>query len=125
MRLILIVGTGSFIGGICRYLLSIFIQSNQLQFSLWNVDGNLIGCFLIGIIFGVFEKTQMSTEWRLLLVTGYSEVSLLFRHFSGETFNLIKNGHAGLALLYILVSNAAGISLTFFGAWIIKTTTPA
>jgi len=126
MRLILIVGTGSFIGGICRYLLSTFIQSKSTSlFPYGTLMVNLIGCFLIGIIFGFFEKTQMSTEWRLLLVTGVLGGFTTFSAFSGETFNLIKNGHAGLAFLYVLVSIAAGISLTFFGAWIIKTTTPS
>ena len=67
----------------------------------------------------------MSTEWRLLLVTGVLGGFTTFSAFSGETFTLIKNGHAGLAFLYILGSIAAGISLTFFGEWIIKTATPA
>lgn len=86
---------------------------------------NLIGCLLIGLIFGVFEKTQVSTEWRLLLVTGILGGFTTFSAFSGETFNLIKTGHTGLALVYVLISVIAGVSLTFFGAWIIKTATPA
>jgi len=63
MKLILIVGTGSFIGGIFRYLLSLLIQAKiTTPFPFPTLTVNIIGCFLIGIVFGIFDKGQMSTE---------------------------------------------------------------
>jgi fluoride exporter len=126
MRLILLVGTGSFIGGICRYLLSFLIQSKTTSgFPYGTLVVNLAGCLLIGILYGVFEKTDVSTGWRLFMVTGILGGFTTFSAFSLETFHLLKSGHAVSGLLYILLSIAGGIGLTFLGAWIIRTTIPA
>ena len=63
MKLILAIGTGSFIGGVFRYLLTLFVHTKTTtQFPLGTLTVNLIGCFLIGIVFGVFDKGQMSQE---------------------------------------------------------------
>jgi fluoride ion exporter CrcB/FEX len=48
MKLLLFIGTGSFFGGILRYLLSNFIQSKYLtSFPLGTIGVNIIGCFFI------------------------------------------------------------------------------
>jgi CrcB protein len=126
MRLILLVGTGSFIGGVCRYLLSVFVQGKTPSgFPYGTLVVNLIGCFLIGILFGFFEKTEVSTESRLMLVTGVLGGFTTFSAFSGETYNLIRTGHFGIALTYVLISVVIGVSLTFAGAWIIRTSIPS
>ena len=126
MRLILLVGIGSFIGGVCRYLLSMLVQSKPASvFPYGTLLVNLIGCLLIGILFGVFDRTNVSNEWRLLLITGILGGFTTFSAFSGETYNLIKTGNSGLAILYIALSVVLGISLTFIGAWIIKTSSPS
>lgn len=126
MRFILLVGTGSFIGGVCRYLLSMLVQSKSPSaFPYGTLMVNLSGCLLIGILFGFFERTQVSIEWRLLLVTGILGGFTTFSAFSGETYNLIKSGNSGNAILYVALSVVLGISLTFLGAWIIKTSSPS
>lgn len=126
MRLILLVGLGSFIGGVCRYLLSMLVQSKSSSaFPFGTLVVNLIGCLLIGILFGIFDRTHVSNEWRLLLVTGILGGFTTFSAFSGETYNLIKTGNPGYAILYVTLSVVCGISLTFLGAWIIKTSNPS
>ena len=121
MRLILFVGTGSFIGGVCRYLLSTLIQSKSITaFPYGTLVVNLTGCFLIGILYGMFEKMQVTTEWRLLFVTGILGGFTTFSAFSGETFNMLRSGLVASALIYVTTSVVIGITLTFLGAWIIK-----
>ncbi|HUQ65565.1 MAG TPA: fluoride efflux transporter CrcB [Flavitalea sp.] len=121
MRLILFVGTGSFIGGICRYLLSTLIQSKSVsEFPYGTLAVNLTGCFLIGILYGVFEKIPVTTEWRLLFVTGVLGGFTTFSAFSGETFNMLRSGHIASGFIYVAASVLIGIMLTFSGAWIIK-----
>jgi len=125
MRLILLVGTGSFLGGICRYLLSIFIQSKSASgFPYGTLMVNLVGCFLIGCLYGIFERWQPSEEWRLLFITGILGGFTTFSAFSGETFVLIKNGFISSGLLYVLLSVSGGIGLTFLGVFLFKTSTP-
>lgn len=121
MRLALLVGAGSFIGGICRYLLSLFIQSKSgTPFPYGTLVVNLTGCLIIGCLYGISEKWPLSSEAKLLLVTGILGGFTTFSAFSAESVFLIKDGRFVSSLLYILVSVIGGLSLTALGAWIFK-----
>jgi len=113
MKLILAIGTGSFIGGVFRYLLSVLVQSKTTtHFSLGTLTVNIIGCFLIGIVIGFFDKGQISNEWKLFLATGILGGFTTFSAFSIETFALFREGQVGFALLYILASVLLGLLAT-------------
>lgn len=119
MRLILIVGAGGFIGSVCRYLLSIFVQQKAAsEFPFGTLSVNIIGCLLIGIMFGVAQRMQMSGEWRLLLITGVLGGFTTFSAFSIETINLFKGGNLSYVFIYILSSVIVGLAATLAGAWL-------
>ena len=119
MRLALLVGAGSFIGGICRYLLSIFVQSKSTDpFPYGTLLVNLAGCLFIGLLYGMLEK--LSTDTKLFLITGILGGFTTFSAFSAETFLLIKEGRFIASMMYILTSVIGGVALTAFGAWIFK-----
>ena len=121
MNLILAIGAGSFIGGVFRYLLSVQIQTRTTtNFPLGTLIVNLIGCFFIGIVFGIFNKGQMSNEWRLFLATGLLGGFTTFSAFSNETFALFKDGYIGYALLYILASVLLGLAATYIAYLLVK-----
>lgn len=121
MRLILLVGAGSFAGGICRYLLSTFIQSKAHEsFPYGTLIVNLIGCLVIGSLLGFSERWPLSTEARLLLITGILGGFTTFSAFSGETYMLFRSGQITSAVLYVLISVIGGLALTAIGAWIFK-----
>lgn len=117
MKLAVIVGIGSFLGGMSRYLLSSFIQERTVAtFPYGTLAVNLIGCFLIGCLFGASERWGLSSEWRLFMVTGILGGFTTFSAFSFETFYLIKAGQTGIGVLYVAISVIAGIGFTFLGA---------
>lgn len=119
MKLALIVGVGSFFGGIFRYLLSTFIQDKTVTtFPYGTFAVNLLGCFVIGCLFGLSEKWGLNLEWRLLLITGILGGFTTFSAFSVETYYLLKSGHIGIGLTYVATSVIIGVGLTFLGAWI-------
>lgn len=121
MKLAFIVGVGSFLGGIARYLLSTFAQGkNSTQFPYGTFIVNLIGCFIIGCLFGLLEKWQAGLEWRLFLVTGIIGGFTTFSAFSLETHHLLKSGNIGIAIAYVTASVIFGVALTFFGALLFK-----
>ena len=121
MKLALIVGIGSFLGGISRYLLSMFVQERiPGNFPYGTFAVNLIGCFAIGCLFGLSEKWQLSLELRLLFVTGLLGGFTTFSAFSAETHYLFKTGHIETGLLYVISSIGLGVGLTFLGAWIFR-----
>ncbi|MEO8567984.1 MAG: fluoride efflux transporter CrcB [Ginsengibacter sp.] len=121
MKIILAVGIGSCIGGILRYLLTQLIQTKFLStFPFGTLSVNIIGCFLIGVIFGFSERSYISMEWRLFLVTGFLGGFTTFSSFSNETIALIRDGQNWLALSYVASSVIVGLAATFAGISIIK-----
>ena len=121
MKLIIAIGTGSFIGGILRYLLSQFIQTKFLStFPFGTLGVNIMGCFAIGLVFGLSDKGNLSQEWRLFLATGIIGGFTTFSAFSNETFGMIRDGQHWYALLYISASIVLGLFATFTGFSTIK-----
>ena len=121
MKIILLIGTGSFIGGVFRYLLSLLIQAKTASpFPLPTLTVNVIGCFLIGIVIGIFDKGQLSQEWKLFLATGVLGGFTTFSAFSNETIILFREGHAGNALLYITTSVILGLLATYIAYLLVK-----
>jgi fluoride exporter len=121
MRLIFIVGAGSFVGGISRYLLSTFMEEKiSTHFPYGTLIVNLIGCFVIGCLFGLSERWALSYEWRLLLFTGLLGGFTTFSAFSVESSHLIRTGHLLSALIYIGISLVCGLGLTFLGSWLFR-----
>lgn len=121
MKLIFVIGAGSFLGGVFRYLLSLLIQTKTTtNFPISTLIINIIGCFFIGIVFGIFEKGQISYEWKLFLATGFLGGFTTFSAFSSETFMLLREGYVGYALFYILASVLLGLLATYTAYLLIK-----
>ena len=121
MKLTIAIGAGSFIGGVFRYLLSLFIHTKTTTlFPLGTFTVNIIGCFFIGIVFGIFDNGQMSNEWKLFLATGVLGGFTTFSAFSIETFTLFREGHAGYALIYVFASVLVGLLATYVGYLLVK-----
>lgn len=121
MKIIIAIGTGSFIGGILRYLLSQFVQAKFLStFPFGTLTVNIIGCFIIGLIFGLTDRGNLTPEWRLFLATGLLGGFTTFSAFSYETVGLLRDGQLWHAAAYILASVSIGLFVTFIGITIIK-----
>jgi len=121
MKLIFVIGTGSFIGGIFRYLLSLLIQTKTTtNFPLGTLVVNIVGCFFIGIVFGIFDKGQISNEWKMFLATGILGGFTTFSAFSIETVTLFREGYAAYALIYIFASVLLGLLATYFAYLLIN-----
>ncbi|MDO9138686.1 MAG: fluoride efflux transporter CrcB [Lutibacter sp.] len=121
MRILLLIGTGSFIGGVLRYALSQFVQTKFLSaFPFGTLGVNILGCFAIGIVFALSEKTNMSPEMRLFLATGICGGFTTFSAFSNETFSLMRDGQLFYASAYITSSVLFGLLATFIGYSLLK-----
>lgn len=121
MKLILIVGAGSFLGGICRYLTGLLFE-NKLIFVLpWGtLIANIAGCFLIGIVFSLYLSGSVRNEWRLFLIPGVLGGFTTFSSFSLETVEMLRSGYLMKALLYVGLSVFVGLTATYFGIMIAK-----
>jgi len=121
MKILLAIGTGSFLGGVFRYLLSQFVQTRVLStFPYGTMIVNIIGCFLIGLVFGFSERGNLTQEWRLFLATGLLGGFTTFSAFSNETVGMLRDGQFFYASTYIVSSVIIGLIATFLGITIIK-----
>jgi len=121
LKIILLIGTGSFLGGVLRYVISGFIQSKFLSsFPFGTLSVNFMGCLLIGLIYALSEKTMMSSEFRLFLATGICGGFTTFSAFSFETFALLRDGQFFFGFVYVLLSVFVCIAATLFGYFITK-----
>lgn len=121
MKVIIAIGAGSFIGGTLRYLLSQFVQTKFLSvFPFGTFLVNIIGCFLIGLFFGLADRGSLTNEWRLFLATGLIGGFTTFSAFSSETVNLLRDGQLGYATVYVASSVILGLLATYIGLSIIR-----
>lgn len=122
IKMMLIAGAGGFVGTCCRYLVTrwcamLFSGSWPLGTFLVNV----VGCFVFGVLLGLFEKTQtVSTTESLLLVTGFCGGFTTFSAFAGEVCLLGDKGQFVTSLVYLLASVAIGVIMVIAGRALIR-----
>ena len=121
-KLILIIGTGSFAGGVLRFLISRFVQSSILStFPYGTFVVNLLGCFLLGLLYGLSEKGDvLSNEWRIFLTIGFCGGFTTFSTFAGENFAMLRDGNYFFFSLYTAASVFLGLLAVFAGHFTIK-----
>ncbi len=121
-KILLAIGTGSFIGGVARYITGRAIQmSIDSAFPLGTLVVNMTGCFFIGVLFGMTEKGQlMNSEWRLFLTVGLCGGFTTFSTYTLENMALLKDGNLLYFFSYTSVSVLFGLACTWVGYFTTK-----
>lgn len=120
LKKLLIVMLGGSLGAASRYSIGLLAaKAWGTQFPWGTVTVNLIGCFLIGLIFALADRVRLLTpDVRLLLITGFLGALTTFSSFSLETVNAGRAGLTLQPLVNILVNNLGGLALTLIGLWL-------
>jgi CrcB protein len=119
---ILLVGLGGGIGSIARYCCQKWFAENiSSPFPWGTLAVNLIGCFLIGIIFAAAERSDLLTPaTRLFLIAGICGGFTTFSAFAFENMQLFRSGDILYLLLYSAGSLVLGVAAVFAGIAVIK-----
>lgn len=122
MKTLIYIAIGGAIGSVARYLLSKTIQQHWVGAFPWGTMAvNLLGCLLIGILYGLFEKHNiLSADMRLLLMVGICGGFTTFSTFMNESLSLMRGGEMLLCALYIGGSVALGLVAVYLGQMIIR-----
>lgn len=122
MEKFVLVMFGGCLGAISRY------GVNLLAARLWGsgfpwgtLIVNMVGCFLIGLVFGLAERMAWLTpSVRLFFVTGFLGALTTFSSFAVETVNTANAGFRSLAGINFVANNAGGLVLVLVGLWLAK-----
>ncbi len=113
---LLMILAGGGVGALLRYWFSGFLYSLTEGVFPWGTMGvNILGSFLIGLLWELFEETGLSPEVRSFLFIGLFGGFTTFSTYSLETANLIRDGEWGMAFTNLLLSNGGGIVAVFAG----------
>lgn len=117
LKTLLYIGFGSFLGGIARYLTARAVQNSVASsFPYGTMVVNLLGCLLIGLIFGLSERTNLiSDEWRIFLTVGFCGGFTTFSTFANENIALLRDGNLFYFALYTGLSVFLGLVAVFLG----------
>jgi fluoride exporter len=122
IKTLLLVGTGGFIGSVTRFLASRFVQDNfQSGFPYGTFLVNISGCLLIGIIYGISERSSLLTsEWKMFLAVGFCGGFTTFSTFANENLAMLRDGDIFHFMIYSGFSVILGVVAAFCGVLITK-----
>jgi CrcB protein len=116
-RNLILVGLGGGLGSMARYLCHRWFATmpglRGLPASTFVV--NITGCFIIGVLFGIFMKHPMNESRYLFLITGFCGGFTTFSAFTLEGNEMIREERFGLFLLYMGASVILGLAATWLG----------
>ena len=120
MRILLLIGFGGFLGSVLRYLTSIFLTKQfPSAFPYGTFAVNVLGCLIIGIVYGLSERFSWATpEWRLFLATGFCGGFTTFSAFAFENVKLLQTSdyltfgiYSTASFIFCLIAVFAGLQL--------------
>lgn len=115
MNLLYLIIGGS-IGTTLRYLAGQW--AGQLYHGIWPVGTlavNLIGSFIIGLLWGVLDTDSLSPAIKNLVFIGILGSFTTYSTYSLDILNLIRMGEVKTSILYLLASNILGLALVAGG----------
>lgn len=122
IALVAAVSAGGIAGTLLRFAAGNWVNAHwPRHFYLGTLAVNLIGCLLIGLLYGLFlHRPLVPVELRAGLIVGFLGGLTTFSSFSMDTVRLLESGHAPLAFGYASLSVVGGLLATWAGLSLTK-----
>ncbi|SIR36142.1 camphor resistance protein CrcB [Shewanella morhuae] len=116
MNNLLLVALGGSIGAVFRYLISIFmIQVFGGSFPFGTLLVNVLGSFLMGVIYALGQMSHISPELKALIGIGLLGALTTFSTFSNETLLLLQEGDWLKATLNVVLNLSLCLFMVYLG----------
>ena len=121
MARFLLICLGGAVGTGARYLFSTAVTRAFGNFPFGTLGVNVIGSFLASVIMVlVLEKSMLSPDMRLILVTGVLGGFTTYSSFNYETLHLAQSGAVTLAIVNVLVTLVTCMLAGIGGVWLAR-----
>lgn len=122
LKTIVIVGFGGFIGTIARFLVARYFQENVTSVFPWGTFAvNIVGCFVIGLIYGLTEKGDfLTSDVRLFLTVGICGGFTTFSSLANDAFILMRQEEWLRFAVYTSFSFFLGLLAVYAGRLLLK-----
>ena len=115
------VGLGGALGSMLRYAIGLWLnQPGNGAFPLGTFAVNIVGSFLIALVYGLAMQGQLHPNWRLFLTTGFCGGFTTFSTFSYENSQMFQHGDWQHLIAYILGSLLFGLGACAVGSNLIR-----
>jgi CrcB protein len=117
MLKLLLVGAAGAAGTVARYWLSTAAARRYGEaFPVGTLLVNVLGCFLAGFLFQLFEARLAGHESaQAIVMVGLLGGFTTFSSYGLQTFDLLRAGEVARAAVYLGLSNALGLALVWCG----------
>ncbi|WP_299804865.1 fluoride efflux transporter CrcB [uncultured Shewanella sp.] len=116
MNNVLFVALGGSIGAVLRYLISLLmLQVFGSGFPFGTLVVNILGSFLMGVIFALGQVSELSPELKAFIGVGMLGALTTFSTFSNETLLLMQEGYLVKAVFNVVVNVGVCIFVVYLG----------
>lgn len=110
------IGVGAACGAWLRWGLGLWLNPALPELPIGTLAANLIGGYLIGLAVAFFmQHPGLSSEWRLLIITGFLGGLTTFSTFSAETVTLLIRGQYVWGMGIIAAHLGGSLLMTLLG----------
>ncbi|WP_321313924.1 fluoride efflux transporter CrcB [Halarcobacter sp.] len=118
---LLAIGIGGFLGAIARAYTVHFVNKHvPLEFPVGILIVNILGSFIIGILFAIFAHYTFNDSTKAFLTTGFLGALTTYSTFAIESFFLLQTSlflgitNMALNLFGTVLAAASGYKLIYF-----------
>ena len=111
-----VISLGASLGALLRWQLGARLNSLFPGIPPGTLVANVVGGYVVGLAVAYFaQASDLSPEWRLLVITGFCGGLTTFSTFSAEVVSLLQEGRPLLAAVAVAVHVLASLLATLAG----------